>query len=94
MMCPKYQAGSELDRARCLEARMPTVDEMRKDLEEAGWVQEYANVWKDKRGCYFRGPAKAWHMMMKKPWPPNGELSRGGEQRKAKYAEEKQTTDQ
>lgn len=57
--------------ARGSEASVPTIDEMRKDLEEAGWVQEYANVWKDKRGYYFRGPAKAWHMMMMKPWPPN-----------------------
>lgn len=48
----------------------PTVDEMREALLKAGWQPTFASAWQSPEGPLYRGPALAYHVMKKLPWPP------------------------
>lgn len=50
----------------------PTIAEMARDLQNAGWKQycQNPNLWQSPLFRIYRGPALAWHVMKKLPWPP------------------------
>lgn len=40
--------------------RTPTIEQMRRELKELGWVEESLTLYCAPCGCYFRGPYRAW----------------------------------
>lgn len=39
---------------------IPTTEDMRRDLTDAGWIQKSATVWVSPGGALYRGPFGAW----------------------------------